>query len=330
MIRRLPLSLVAAVAAAVALAGCGGGGSASLSGSDVAVVGSEHITRSEYDGVLRQAQASYKQSKRKFPKAGSQEYQQVNDQIMTILVQKAEYSQEASDMGIEITDKKIDQRLAEIKKQYFGGSEKRYQDTLKAQGLSEAQVRADVKASLIGDEIQKRLVAGVTDAKVKAYYDSHKSKYAAPATREVRHILVKKKSLAEELYKRLQNGADFAALAKKYSTDTVSAKSGGKLLPAVSKGQTVPPFDKAVFSLKTKEISKPVHSTYGWHIIQPLADVKPPGTRPFTEVKASIKAQLDQEKLTSWRADLVKRYKDKIRYAAGYAPATTASGTTTG
>lgn len=329
MTRRIPLILVAALAAAFGAAGCGGG-TASLDSSDVAVVGGEHVSQAEFDDILGQAQASFKLQKRPFPKAGSAEYEAIKNQIMQILIQKAQYDQEADDMGIDVSDEKVDKRLRQIKKQYFGGSEKRYEQSIKAQGLNDAQVRSDVRTSLIGDELKKKVVEGVTDADVKKYYDTHKSKYGQPATRQVRHILVKKKALADQLYARLKAGADFAALAKKYSTDTFSAKSGGKLLPSVSKGLTVPPFDKAAFSLKKNEISKPVRSTYGWHIIQPLSDVKPAGTKPFSDVKAEIENQLDQDELTSWAQQLKKKY--KIRYAAGYGPAptSTAAGTSTG
>ena len=89
-----------------------------------------------------------------------------------------------------------------------------------------------------------------------------------PKTREVRHILVNSKSLADTIETKLKNGASFAALAKKYSKDTGSAAQGGKL--CVAHGgtsgacqQTVPPFDKAAFSLKTDELSQPVKSVYG-------------------------------------------------------------------
>src|SRR6185437_15892196 len=105
--------------------------------------------------------------------------------------------------------------------------------------------------------------------------DANKSSFTTPKTREVRHILVNNKNLAETIETKLKNGASFAALAKQYSKDTGSAAHGGKL--CVAHGgtsgacqQTVPPFDKAAFSLKTNEISQPVHSVYGWHIIQPV------------------------------------------------------------
>ena len=157
-----------------------------------------------------------------------------------------------------------------------------------------------------------------------------------PKTREVRHILVNSKSLAETIETKLKNGASFAALAKKYSKDTGSAAQGGKL--CVAHGgtsgacqQTVPPFDKAAFSLKTNEISQPVHSVYGWHIIQALGAVKPAHTQTFAEVKSQIEANLaSQQKQTAWQAWLAKMAKDfkgKVTYQTGYAPATTTTPT---
>jgi hypothetical protein len=100
------------------------------------------------------------------------------------------------------------------------------------------------------------------------------SKNAPADGKIVRHILVatKDKALADKLAKELQadHGSDFAALAKKYSTDTGSASQGGSL-GVVTKGQMVPAFDKAVFStLKYGQISDPVKSQYGWHIIEVL------------------------------------------------------------
>jgi parvulin-like peptidyl-prolyl isomerase len=148
----------------------------------------------------------------------------------------------------------------------------------------------------------------------------------------VRHILVNNKKLADQLYAQVvaAKGSNFGSLAKKYSKDPGSAKNGGKL--TVSKGQTVPQFDKVAFSLKTNEISKPVHTQYGWHIIQALSAIKPAKTTPLAQVSASIKSQLQTTKKTDamnkWVANVKKEFAKKVRYQAGYEPSTTATTST--
>jgi parvulin-like peptidyl-prolyl isomerase len=319
----LPLALVVALAA-----GCGGGGgdSASLEDSDVAVVGSEHIKQAQFDQLMSQAQKSFQQQGRKFPKAGTTEHSTIKSQAVTLLVQQAEREEKANDLGVDVSDKDVDKRLTQIKKQYFQGSEKKYQQQLKKQGLTDDQVRRDVRAQLISEAVFKKVTGDVkvTDSQIHDYYVQHPQLYAQPQSRDVRHILVKDKALADKIYSQLKSGGDFAALAKKYSTDPGSKNTGGKL--TVSKGQTVPEFDKLAFSLKTNEISKPVKTQYGWHIIQPLSAVKPRKTTPENQVKESIKQQLVQQKknesMTKWVNDLTKDFcsGDKVKYQVGYKP----------
>lgn len=331
MTRKTPLLFVAALAVALGLVGCGGGGTASLAGNDVAVVGSQHVTRANFDQILGQAEKSYKQQKRPFPKAGSPEYETLKNQIVGFLVQRAEYAQKADDLGIKVDDKKVDARLKQLKKQYFGGNEKRYESTIKAQGLTDKTVREDIRTQLVSEAIFNKVTADVkvSDADLMKYYRKNKRQFSQPESREVRHILVKKKALADSLYRQLKAGADFAKLAKKYSQDPGSKAQGGKL--TVSKGQTVPPFDKAAFSLKKNELSRPVKTQYGWHVIQPLGDVKPARVTPFKQVKSQIKGQLEQTKkqdtMRKWVDETKKEFADKIRYAPGFAPPSTATGT---
>ena len=137
------------------------------------------------------------------------------------------------------------------------------------------------------------------------------------------------KALANSIEAQLKSGGDFAALAKKYSKDPGSAAQGGKL--TISKGQTVAPFDKVAFALKVNELSAPVHTTYGWHIIQALSPVKPATQQPLSDVKAAISTQLLQTKKTTvinkWVDDVNKEYAKKIAYQTGYTPAATATTT---
>ena len=86
----------------------------------------------------------------------------------------------------------------------------------------------------------------------------------------MRHILVKTKALADEIDAQLKNGGDFAELAKKYSKDTGSAAAGRQARRSEGPDRRRE-FDKVAFALKTNELSKPVKTQYGWHIIQALS-----------------------------------------------------------
>jgi parvulin-like peptidyl-prolyl isomerase len=318
--------VLAVLAVALAVAGCGGKSTAKLSDQDVAVVGGQTISKAQFDDLMSTAEASYKQQGRKFPKQGTTEYATIKSQAVTLLVQQTERDAKAKDLGIEITDKQIDDRLKQIKQQYFQGDDKAYKAQLKKQGLSEEQVRSDIRTQLVSEKLFDTVTKDVkvTDADVHQYYVAHADQFKQPESREVRHILVKKKALADQIYRQLQGGADFAKLAKKYSIDTASAAQGGNYNAV--KGQSVAPFEKVAFALKTKEISKPVRTQYGWHVIQALAPIKPAGTTPEKQAAAQIKQQLLQTKrndaVNAWAKDLQKSFcKDsKIKYQVGFQP----------
>ena len=320
---------------ALVAAGCGGTSTASLSSNDAAVVGSQAITKDEFQGLMDRAKASYDAQKKPFPKPGTTAYEQLKGQAVTYLIQQAEFEQEADSMGIKVTDDQVNKYLEKLKKQFYGGSEKRYQNALKQQGLTDDQAKEATRAQLISEELFKKVTKNITVSKeeIKAYYTSHKSQYGQPQTREVRHILVAKKALADKLYAQLKSGASFAALAKKYSKDPGSASNGGKL--TISKGQTVPAFDKAAFSLKKGELSPPIHTQYGYHIIEALSGIKAAQTTSLSKVESSIKQQLEQQRkneaMTKWVETKRKSYcKSGIKYQVGYQPNPDPCATVTG
>jgi foldase protein PrsA len=356
MTRRFVLPLLSLAVLAAVAAGCGGGGGkkssttpaakscdAKLGPGVIATVCSATVTKGQFDQVLQQARRQYKLQKRAFPAAGSPDYQTLVGQIVNFLVQRAEYAQKAAELGVTVTDKQIADRLQQIKKQFFNGNEKRYQQALKQQGVTDADIRQDIRSQLISQGIQNKVTKSltVTDADVSAYYKQHLNDlYTQPArtdppSRDVRHILVKTKKKAVELENKLKAGASFATLAKQNTLDTSSKATGGKL--TISKGQTVPPFDKVAFSLKNGQISAPVHTQFGWHIIQALSAVKPAKkvpkkVTPLSQVKASIRTQLLSEKKTNaikvWSDKTTAEFEPTIHYATGYAPPSTAASTT--
>jgi parvulin-like peptidyl-prolyl isomerase len=316
-------------------AGCGGTTTASLGSDDVAVVGDQQVSKDEFQQLMGRAKKSYDAQKRAFPKPGSTQYEQLKGQAITFLVQQAEVEEQAKNLGIDVSDDRVDKEIARYKKQFYGGSDARYEKAVKQQGLTDDQAREAIKQQLISQALFKKVTGNVkvSDADIKQYYDSHKTQYVQPESRDVRHILVTKKALADSLYQQLKSGGNFAKLAKQYSKDPGSASNGGKL--TVSKGQTVPEFDKTAFSLKTGQLSQPVHTQYGYHIIQALSAVKAPKTTSLAQVRASIQEQLGQQhkndKITKWLEDTKKSYcNGKIKYQIGYQPSPDPCATLTG
>lgn len=140
----------------------------------------------------------------------------------------------------------------------------------------------------------------ISDETVRQYYDSHRESYVSkPEQRKVRHILIKvddktdeKAALAKikDIQKRLKKGVAFGKLAKQESQDPGSAKQGGDL-GFFGRGVMDKAFEASAFSLKKGQISKPVRSAFGYHLIK-LDEVKPEEVKTFDTVKEDIRKEL--------------------------------------
>ena len=322
--KQLRIALLVALLLVLLAAGCGGDEEESVPGDAIAVVSGNDIAKTEFDGLISQAKKSYKAQKRTFPKVGTAEYNVLKNQAVQFLVQRAQFEQKAEELDVDVTDKQVEDRLKQIQKQYFAGDKKRYETQLKQQGLTDEQVRRDIRAQLVQEGIFKKVTEDVkvTDKEVEDYYNKNKAQYGTPETRDVRHILVPTKNQADSLYTRIKGGEDFARLAKQFSKDPGSKDQGGKL--TVSRGQTVEPFDKTAFLLPKDALSRPVKTQYGFHLIQPLSAIKPAKTTPLKDVKSSIEQQLLQTKkneaMTKWVESTKKEFADETTYQVGYAP----------
>jgi foldase protein PrsA len=325
----VPVALVVALATPA----CGSSdGPESVPPGAIAVVGDKEIPKADFDRLIKQAQESYEAQGQEFPKTGSPEYNNLRDSIVRSLVERAEFELEAVEMDIEVPDAEVEKRLDELKEQFFQGDEEKYEKEIAKQGLTDEQVRREIRARLVSEKIYEAVTSSVkvTDADIKAYYDKNKAQFERPESREVRHILVKKESLADDIYSRVRAGENFARLAARYSEDSSSAEKGGKYTAV--KGQSVQPFDEFVFEAKTGDLSQPVKTEFGWHVIEVLSDVKPKSVTPLNEVEQSIRDTLLREKqneaMRTWVNDLDEKYADQISYAPGFAPPPTETGTT--
>jgi parvulin-like peptidyl-prolyl isomerase len=125
------------------------------------------------------------------------------------------------------------------------------------------------------------------------------------------------------------NGTDFRTEARKYSDDAATADSGGEL-GGIIRGQMVPEFEEAVFSLKKGELSQPVRTEYGYHLIE-VTDITPEAQVPYDQVKEKIRSSLlATRQAATWDAWLQNtEEKLGVVYKSGLAPARKATTTTT-
>jgi len=159
-----------------------------------------------------------------------------------------------------------------------------------------------------------------SEADLLRLYNENKDTYRTPERVNVRHILLKTsekdpkqeaavKAKADDLVKQLRGGANFAEMAKKYSEDPGSASKGGEY-DGVVRGQMVPEFEKAAFTLKPGEISDPVKTTYGYHILQVISHEQAQ-LKPFAELKAQLAEEYRKQRVN----DLMQQTSDKAEAA---------------
>jgi len=225
----------------------------------------------------------------------------------------------------KITEAQYDELLSSLPAQYQtmarGPAKRAFAEQLVQVKLLAQQAEKDKLADdpKVRDEIafqRENLLAGVmfqhlqdtvkvTDAEIQKYYDEHKADYEVV---KARHILVRVKGApmpaapgkpeltdaealakAEAIRKRIEAGEDFATLAKTESDDGSSSQGGE--LGEFKKGMMVPPFEKAAFAAKVGEVTEPVKTPFGYHLIK----VESHDTKPLAEVRADIEKKLRPE-----------------------------------
>lgn len=185
---------------------------------------------------------------------------------------------------------------------------------LKTVTVSDEQIASDYEANKSKFVAPEQVVAeyielsqtglaeqiAVSDSELEAYYNENQLLFTLPEKRQAKHILVKMDADSEEaeaqamktikeIQAELAAGASFEELAKRYSQDPGSAQSGGDL-GSFEQGMMVPEFDEAVFSMKEGEVSQPVKTDFGLHLIK-LTGVTPKKVQPFADVKQEVASQ---------------------------------------
>jgi peptidyl-prolyl cis-trans isomerase C len=206
--------------------------------------------------------------------------------------------QETKSRNITVTDADLSARIDELKKQF--PSEEEFTKALAARNMTVDALREEARSEIAVSKMMQAEVSPqikIQDGDIKAFYDKNPQQFQEPESFRASHILIRVDLSATEAQKKearariagllqqVQQGADFAAIAKANSQDG-SAPNGGDL-NYFRKGQMVAPFQQAVEALKVGEVSGVVETQFGYHIIK-LTDRKAARIVPLAEVSPRI------------------------------------------
>ncbi len=178
-----------------------------------------------------------------------------------------------------------------------------------------ARIAAAEKQIVIQEFLKQKAKELVTDKELKAAYDERTK--SPEEEIHARHILVKTEEEAKDIAKKLKNGGDFEKIAKEKSEDKASGANGGDL-GWFTADKMVPEFSRVAFSLKKGEISQPVKTDFGWHVIQ-VEDRRKSTPPTFDQMKDHLAQELDNKAIGDYVNSLMKSVKVTVYDPSGKA-----------
>jgi parvulin-like peptidyl-prolyl isomerase len=293
-------AFVLAVCSLFLLSACG-----NLFDTAAAVVGGSKITIAEVTEGLEDFQKT--EEYKRLAQQGDIELikRQVQQAYLSDLIRRQVLQPEADERGIEVTQDEIDEQIDAIRED-FGGEEE-FQEGLAERNLDEARLEQIIHDRLLEEKLRAEVTSGAqpSEAEVEAYYEENVGDYTSVHSQ---HILVEEKALAQQIAEQLQSAPDkkvdalFEKLARENSTDKASAKDSGDL-GFTNAGELVEEYESAAAELDIGEISDPVQSQFGYHVIRVLER----RVTPLESVADSISAQIgegaEEEAWQEWLRD---------------------------
>lgn len=345
MTKRLGLLL----AALVALAGCskkteeGSGTTASTVGAQTATPGAEAtpaaagepakaadqgpiatvngvaIARDEFDKKYEKMTRAFTKRGKEIPPGLAARYR---ESILKQLVDKELLNQRIAAEKVEVSAEALDKEFEDYKQMFR--TDENFDRYLKSSDITIDQIKDNIRHNLaVQALLEKRGDLAVTPEDVKAYYEENKKRYEVKEQVRASHILFKvnpkddkaaddaAKKKAMDAYARAKKpDADFAALAKELSEGPTAPRGGD--LSFFTRGRMVPEFEEKAFAMKVGDISEPIKTQFGWHVIT-VTEKKEGRQRPYEEVQESIEKLLRNKKSRRAKADLLKTIKGEAK-----------------
>jgi parvulin-like peptidyl-prolyl isomerase/putative cell wall-binding protein len=280
-------------------------------------VNGESILIKDYDARVADAQKTYEILGLKFDtEEGKVALPQIKTQLLDRMIEGELIAQEVKSQNLDPEDTKVKEQEDTIKNKI--GDEEEFQDTLKRQGMTEAELKNFLT-------VYEKVTADIkvlVESDIKAFFDKNVANYSQLESVKACHILVKTEDEAKAMITQLEAGADFAQLAKDNSIEPGAKQSGGDL-GTFTKGKMVPEFETAAFAQEVGKFSiTPVKTAFGYHVIlveAHTAAVEPDYTKVKAQVEQDVLNQAKDAKFQTYFENL--RKKAKIEYSKEYQPA---------
>ncbi|EOD00014.1 peptidylprolyl isomerase [Caldisalinibacter kiritimatiensis] len=269
---RTSILIITLLALMLVVSACSNGGKVS-DNSVVAKVNGESITKDElYEALVKQN----------------------GEKVLEGLITEKVIELEAAKENIKVSQEEIDNRISDIIGEY--GDEEQFKQMVESYGYTMDDVKNDIKRSIKIEKLLEPQIE-ISEEEMKAFFEQNKQSFGTEEQVKASHILVESEEQAREIKEKLDANEDFAKLAKEYSIDTYSAENGGDL-GFFKRGEMVPEFEEAAFSLEVGEISEPVKSQFGYHIIK-VEDKKEAKEPNYEESKEKVRETIFQQKVSA-------------------------------
>ncbi|MEK5441032.1 MULTISPECIES: peptidylprolyl isomerase [Bacillaceae] len=208
--------------------------------------------------------------------------------------------------NIEVTQKELEEEMKANADSY--GGEEAFEEILASSGVDVSTIEKNIEMYLATNKLLEPRIE-ITEEEMTAYFEENKDSYAQAEQVQASHILLEDETTAKEVLEKLEAGEDFGELAAEYSTDESNSEIGGDL-GFFSRGEMVQEFEDAAFSLGVGEISEPVQTEYGYHVIK-VVDKIEAKEAVYEDVKEEIKTTLFDSKMeTEYIAWLDEKYEE--------------------